>query len=603
MKQVDSAGIGGNAARVGLHAAASMKKPNYDIYLRNPDELLALARVKRLSAQWTEVDEIIDVALGKFPQHVGILVEGARCGLLRGDLSRAHMWFSRAWDVGSPEQPWVVEWIDVMVQLGYIDLALHVASGHCRSGCVRVESWFWLGYVLHLEGRVREALDAYHRCHRTLPRRPLLRNNMAAAYLELGEFSLAQDLLEEALAENPADAVAWTNLATTLLKCGKPSPALNVAERALELAPDYPGALQTHSHVLKEMGRTRDALVSIERAYALKANDASIQWSLATLQLATGDYERGWGNYESRWHGARELRNKAPDLPVPFWNGQSLAGKTLFVWSEQGYGDVLQFVRFIRPLAERARREGGKVIFATFDPLVDLLSRSLDGYVDAVLSSTSQFPSVANYHVSLGSVPGLLGIGGEDLIRFASPYLKADGNEVSRWNVSRVAGGEALNVGLVWTESLDHQRNAMLEVSPLEYAKAFTGLSGVRFFSLQKDAEEDVHKMQAAGLSIQDDTGQLASFDDTAAYVAGLDLVITASTSVAHLAGGLGKPVWLLLDTNPHWAWMTGRSDSPWYPATRLFRQDTYGVWAPALVAVKRDLEAAVEAGKSIHHR
>lgn len=596
MKQLAHVGFERDAAPAGSYAVAVMKKPDCDAHLRNPDELVALSRVKQLGGRWNEAREIIDAAIETFPRHVGVLVEGARHAVRSGDRPRAHMWFSRAWDVGLPGQSWVVEWIEVMTQLGHTDLALHVASAHCQRGPGHADGWFWLGYVLQVKGRMHDALEAYCKCARVLPRRPMLRNNMAAAYLELEEFALAQDLLEDELAENPANAAAWTNLAATLLKRREPGLALAAAERALALAPDYPAALQTHSYVLKELGRTRDAMVSIERAYALKRDDASIRWSLAMLQLAGGDFGNGWANHESRWEGAKELRNCAPSLPVPLWNGGSLAGKTVFVWGEQGYGDVLQFVRFVPLLVARARREGGKVIYSTFDPLRDLLARSLAGYVDAVLPSTLSLASTADCHVPLASLPGLFGIGIEDLAGCGFPYLKPDLREVARWKAHREAGRE-LQVGLVWTGSRNHQRNPMREVSPLACAKAFADMGGVRFFSLQKDAEEDVRRMRAAGLVIEDDTNRLATFDATAAYAAGLDLVITVCTAVAHLAGGLGKPTWLLLDMNPHWVWMSGRDDSPWYPSMQLYRQRKYGEWQPALDSVRRDLTLLLKHG------
>lgn len=594
MKQIMASGFARDAAHAGSYAAAWMKAPDYSTYWRNPEELVALSRTKQLGGHAHEAREIVSAAVEKFPEHVGLVVEVARNAVHLGDLSGAHLWFSRAWDIGAPRQSWVVEWVDVMIRLGHHDLALHVAGAHCQHGPHNADGWFWLGYASQLAGRMQDALDAYRRCARVMPRRPMLSNNMAALYLELGEFALAQGLLEEALEQDPANAHAWTNLAATLLKRRDPARALAAVERALELAPYAPGTLQTQSYVFKELGRTHDALVSIERAHALKPGDASIAWSLAMLQLASGDYRNGWINHEARWKGAKELRNRAPSLAAPVWEGQSLAGKTIFVWGEQGHGDVLQFVRFLPLLAGRARREGGKIVYSTFDALASLLARSLEGDVDTVLPSTIPQVPATDYHVPLGSLPLLFGIRLDDVGASRVPYLKADAREVERWARHRGAARGELQVGLVWTGSRTHQRNPARAVHPLAYAQAFSGLRGARFFSLQKDAKDDVSTLRAAGLPIADDTAHFASFDDTAAYVEGLDLVITVCTSVAHLAGGLGKRTWLLLDTNPHWVWMSGRADSPWYPSTRLYRQSACGEWGSTLNAVQADLECLV---------
>jgi tetratricopeptide (TPR) repeat protein len=227
---------------------------------------IALIRARRLGGCPEEADAIVHVALQQYPHHVGLLVERARGALLAGERDEAHRWYTLAWDLGSPEQRWVVEWVELMVALGHGDIALGVVEAHCRRAPDHAEGWFWNGYARQENGNLEQALDAYRRCARSLPRRPMLRNNMAAAHLYLGEYALAQALLEESIAEEPANALLWTNLAVARLKRGDVEQALAAVERAIELDPDYPVARQAHSRVLARKGAAEsDAFVDQAR--------------------------------------------------------------------------------------------------------------------------------------------------------------------------------------------------------------------------------------------------------------------------------------------------------------------------------------------------
>jgi ADP-heptose:LPS heptosyltransferase len=179
----------------------------------------------------------------------------------------------------------------------------------------------------------------------------------------------------------------------------------------------------------------------------------------------------------------------------------------------------------------------------------------------------------------------------EAAIPSRGPYLHADAAALERWR-QRLAGEPRLKVGLAWTGSHGHQRNPFRRVGWERYAEHFAGMRNVAFYSLQPGASADVNAAAAAGLPITDYTAEFATFDDTAAFVGALDLVITVCTSAAHLSGALGQRTWVLLDVNPHWVWLIDRRDSPWYPSATLYRQPSFGEWTPALEAVARDLEA-----------
>jgi ADP-heptose:LPS heptosyltransferase len=255
-------------------------------------------------------------------------------------------------------------------------------------------------------------------------------------------------------------------------------------------------------------------------------------------------------------------------------------------------GDLLQFCRLIPQLAERVHSESGRIEWNSFPQMGGLLTRSLGGYVDGFTAGggVEALPRF-DYHLPLLSVPFMLGLREETIP--PAPYLYPDPASVTGWK-ARLAGEKRLKVGLAWTGSMTHQRNPFRRVGWERYVHNLKDIKGVAFYSLQPGAMADIEAARAAGLGLEDYTAEFRTFDDTAAFVSALDLVITVCTSVAHLSGALGRPTWVLLDTNPHWPWLLERRDSPWYPRTRLFRQAQFGQWDPVLQDVAEDLSQFV---------
>jgi hypothetical protein len=359
----------------------------------------------------------------------------------------------------------------------------------------------------------------------------------------------------------------------------------------VQCAPHSTLSHNNYALALREAQRWSEAEQAATTAHALAPHNATMRSNLAMLQLLRGDYANGWLSHEARWDGSQELGGNRPQLPAPTWRGEALAGKTLLVWGEQGMGDVLQFCRYIPMLAERVHREGGRLVWNSFPHMGALLARSLGGHVDDYCwgGSVETLPPF-DYEIPLLSLP-LLFDTREATIPAASPYLFADASARESWR-KRLAGESRLKVGLTWTGSHNHQRNPFRRVGWDRYAAYFGGMQDVAFYSLQPGAHADVAAARAAGLPMTDYTAEFATFDDTAAFVSELDLVITVCTSAAHLSGALGQRTWVLLDVNPHWVWLLQRSDSPWYPSATLYRQPRFGEWAPTLEAVARDLRA-----------
>jgi tetratricopeptide (TPR) repeat protein len=563
----------------------------------DPGVLTATGRLLRLRGRHVEARVLLEHTLQDVPDDTRAQIELAYIARDLGEAEAAHAWFERAYRDHAQGEAWVLDWIDLLCGQGGFELAQRVAAAYCERVPGHARGWFCLGLAYQLGKRHDLVLDAYERAMQLDQAVHMLRNNMAAAYLELKSYDKAQSLLEKTLRDDPGNAFAWTNLANVLLRSGDPASAQVAAERACALAPDYPVALQIYTNVLKELQDWERALGIAQRAASLEPGNASHVWSLAMLQLLCGDYATGWQNHEARWDGSPELLGTFPNLPGPCWTGQSLAGKTLFVWSEQGYGDVLQFVRFLPLIARHVRHAGGKLVFCCPMNLRALVRRSLGDQVETIVAHDQplSWPG-CDYHLPLASLPLMLGVT-LDQLPVASPYLEADCAKVEVWRSRCAPAARRIRVGLVWSGSRIHQRNPLRSVDPLAFASAFGPVQGVDFVSVQigADGEAEARDMCEAGLVLTDPTSELTSFDDTAALLQSLDLVITVCTSVAHLAGALGVPTWVLLDVNPHWVWMTGRSDSPWYPSIRLYRQQEYGRWEPVLALVARDLAAFVK--------
>ncbi|MBR8457723.1 hypothetical protein KDW07_11225 [Burkholderia dolosa] len=451
------------------------------------------------------------------------------------------------------------------------------------------------GYALQMAGRHADAVAPYRAALAIEPDWPSLRNNLAIA-LRLSGGDRAEEiaLLEAAANADARDVQAWINLVVARLALRDLDGALACAARLGEIAPNDALAMNNVAMAMKEAQRWDDAERYAARARELAPHDASFRFNLAIIQLVRGNYADGWRGHEARWDGAGELRGRLPALPGPRWRGEPLAGKTLLVWGEQGLGDVLQFCRFVAPLAFRVHAEGGRLVWNTFPSLGSLLQRSLGAHADAFGAGggVDTLPAF-DYEVPLLSVPLTLGMETSTLAS-SVPYLHADPHARDAWR-TRFAADRRLKVGLVWTGSAGHQRNPFRRVGIERYAAAFRGIDGVAFYSLQPGADADVAAARAAGFAIDDYTAQLKSFDDTAAFVGALDLVITVCTSVAHLAGALGARTWVLLDVNPHWPWLLERRDSPWYPSATLYRQRTFGDWEPVMDDVSRDLRRLAE--------
>lgn len=312
------------------------------------------------------------------------------------------------------------------------------------------------------------------------------------------------------------------------------------------------------------------------------------QWNLALVTLSRGDFARGWALYEARWRWSGwDFPQR--DLPRPEWQGEPVQGRTVLVYCEQGLGDSMHFSRLVLPLVAR----GAKVIFEVQQGLLALMRHSLGEQVTVIPRETDprQVHGDPDYdfHVSVLSLPYRLGLRLEDL-PVATDYLRAPPADVQRWQARLPALPATKRVGMAWAGSPQMQRDASRSMA-LSWLVPLWDLPGIQWHSLQVG---DAAEQALAAIDLPEHVltwpGQLTPFENTAALVEHLDLVITVCTSVAHLAAAMGKPTWIMVANPAEWRWMQDRDDSPWYPSVRLFRQETPGDWAGVITRVKQAL-------------
>ncbi|MGC4098599.1 MAG: hypothetical protein QM706_15920 [Nitrospira sp.] len=403
--------------------------------------------------------------------------------------------------------------------------------------------------------------------------------------------TIALKCIEQAAKRAPLVPEFHHALATLHDETGDYNGVLARAMTAASLNPQDPRVMQTVGAALSRLGKTQVAEAWYTRSLCLDPHNKDVWFGYSTLALQRGDYETGFTTYEARRRSRHDERLLAC---APLWDGKELDGKTGFqgeapkilVWTEQGYGDAIQNIRY----APLVSRKGARVIVLC-PPALERLFKTLDGV--HVVTSLRQVGNI-NYQISVMCLPGRFKTTIETIP--AAPYLSAPLLSDIRLDSGRkFASGGSLKAGLVWSGNVDtvHERSRAVR---LEYLlPLIMGAGDIDWYSLQ--VGPPAHEIKRLGLSdvIHDLSPLLHDFADTASAISQLDLVVTVDTAVAHLAGALGKPVWIMLPYAADWRWMQNRADSPWYPTARLFRQPWPGNWIAPVMEVREALSRLVE--------
>ena len=463
-----------------------------------------------------------------------------------------------------------------------------------------------LGLALKQAGQLEAAIGIYRRALAVAPDHPQIHTNLGSALHEAGGAAEAAAHYRTAITLGPGQPGAYFNLASLMRDQGDLETAPSLFHRALRLEPGHadlhgglamleqyrnrldaavpgyrralalqPGRVDFYSNLgngLNQSGRWGEAEAAYRRALLVAPGHGDARFNLSLVLLLMGRLREGWPGYEERWQ-TRQLIQDKRSFAAPLWQGEAASGKTLLLHGEQGFGDTLQFCRY----AALARDKGMRIVLEVQPPLRRLL-QSLEG-CDGVLARGDALPAF-DLHCPLLSLPLMMGTDTLADIPAPIPYIHPDAEAVALW-AGRLGGG--FKVGLAWAgaprsgspaqAAFDRRRS--LSRGALEPLLA---VPGVTFVSLQKGV--------LAGPGLIDFMAEMTDFADTAALIATLDLVISVDTAIAHLAGAMGKPVWLLNRFDTDWRWLTGREDTPWYPTLRIFRQSSTGDWAGVIEEV-----------------
>ena len=401
-------------------------------------------------------------------------------------------------------------------------------------------------------------------------------NNLGNALLRLGRADDAVGCYRRALEIRPGYAEAHCNLGSALRKQGRLEQAQACYEKALEINPQYATALSNLGQTLHERARYREALASLDKAVSLDPAHADAHANRAVLLLLLGHFAEGWAEYEWRWKVAGFTTDRR-EFPQPRWDGSDLDGRTILLHAEQGLGSAIQFVRYAPLVAAR----NGKVVVECQKPLLRLFSGLTIGEAPAVARVVVRGDALPPFDVQAPfmSLPTLLGTEIDNIPR-KTPYLATEPTAAAAWR-DRLGSFPGPRVGLAWAGNPRHVNDHNRSM-PASCLRPLLLAGGATFFSLQMgSAAKDLKGV--AGGALHELSPEIDDFADTAAIIANLDLVISVDTAVAHLAGALGRPVWLLLPFVGEWRWLLDREDSPWYPTMRLFRQKAPGDW-PGIV-------------------
>ena len=447
-----------------------------------------------------------------------------------------------------------------------------------------------LGNTLQRQGRLEEAIAAYRQALKVGSQNAPAAYNLGIALKARGELSEAAQAYRTAIAIKPDYDRAHSNLGNVLEELGDLDAALDCYRRALEINPRLVKGIANLASLKLETGAVEEAIADYERALALEPDDADTRYNYAQALLLLGHYSEGWQAQECRF-SSTQLADQARHFTAPEWQGEALAGRSLFVWGEQGAGDQIQFASLFAELADKA----GPVLIDCDERLLPVFRRSFPDLTfepQAELLAERSQRSGFDCHISMGSLCRLLRATEADFPDHGG-YLQPESAKRAAFveRLTAEAQGRRL-IGLSWASS--GGRTGRGRSAALQQWAPILQQPGCCFVDLQYGAvqEEVAGVSKALGIQIVSlpDVDPLRDLDTFLALVAALDLVITVGNTTAHVAGALGRPAWVLLPVVPSWRWMLGREDSPWYPSLRLFRQETQGDWDPVIAQLAAGL-------------
>ena len=549
------------------------------------DEKPSLIQAQALLARGAHAGaaEICQAVLHDSPNNVGALhLLGVALGTA-GRHEAALPWFERAIAAGDAAPALLHDYGMTLRALGRMGEAVFAFRLAAEGNADDADAWFALGTTRLALDQYGEAATALQTAFELARERADICRNLSLALIGLGlaqqrrcAFDVARATLAAAVQKAPKNARAHAYLGNVLRDLGRFAEAHAEFARARLLAPDDAEVIANEGLVWQHEGNLDEAIVCYSRAIELQPNSEPLRSNLAQVLLLAGRFEEGWSAFEYRFTDPATAAQVA-SLPGARWRGEKIAGKALLLRCEQGLGDAIQFARYVPVLAGMGAR------VSLVGPA--RLARLMEGLcgLSAYLAEDDAMPH-ADFHAPLISVAHLLR---SSTIPAQIPYLSAEPDLIARWG-ARLGQDARLRIGIAWQGNSTYGMDYLRSIPPLLMAEMIVELNA-RFISLQHGA--GMHAPIAAGAEdLGADLDQEHAFVDTAAVMASLDLVITSDTAIAHLAGALGRPTWVLLPYAPDWRWRLGRADCDWYPSLRLFRQPRPGDWHGVMAAVRTAL-------------
>ena len=454
-------------------------------------------------------------------------------------------------------------------------------------------------------GAMYEKINKHHDAVEPYKKAVELNPNSFDNQHQLGNILRHVELLDQAiepyrkaLEYQPRNIHIMMDLANILNMLNRNEESLELYKNIVEINPNAVSALYNFGFTLKKVGQLERALEVYQQVLSKKPDYAPAHFSLSSIYLTLGNLEEGWKEYEWRWKNYNEDAKK---FNCPLWEGKDLTNKTLLVYTEQGLGDTLQFVRYLKLLKDRFTNL--TIVLHAQTPLIPLLKHQ--PYIDQLFTGSGQAAKV-NYQIPLMSLPRICKTTLES-IPADIPYIQADESLVQSWK-EKLASDTNLKVGICWqgnaryrTQSL--RRAVAAKSLQLPLFEPLFNIEGISIYSLQRvDGDDQVRGCSFANKLIVFDESfdqQNGRFMDTAAVIENLDLIVSVDTSICHLAGALGKPTWIILPFPADWRWLRNRTDSPWYPTARLFQQKTAGQWEPVIQQIVQELQTALDGKNS----
>ena len=431
-----------------------------------------------------------------------------------------------------------------------------------------------LAKALQESGAHKESLTHHKKAVELNPTNPEALLNYGKSLSKLGSYGDALDVYKKSLQINPNYTEAFLNIGITLRDLERYDEALNFTDKAISIDPSFLEAWLNRGDIFNELARYDEALASYDKAISFKPDCADAYWNKALSQLLTGNFEDGWKNYEYRWKKTKADPMRHQQFPL-LTNISEISGKSVLVWSEQGYGDTIQFSRYTEKLIELK----ADVIFEVQKPLKTLLQNS---FLRSKVISQEESTEVIHFQIPLVSLPLLFSTNFDD-IPSANSYIRVDEDNLIYWKDKLNLTNTKKNIGVACSGDKNHlnDKNRSIDLSFFEPLADKANL-----FLIQKDLREKDRNFLNQHPDIKFLGEEIKSFNDSASIIQAMDLVISVDTSLAHLSGALGKSTLVLLPWNPEWRWLLERQDSPWYPTAKIFRQPNKDNWEAVIKEV-----------------